>query len=162
MFSRGDTTHTNQNGTLMARERSTSIRYLAAEAERRGMYKAQVPPMRRWTQPELLEVEKVRHEWIMSNRLGISPHFEEVGIGDRLPRRALGPHTLASFATEYRAFLFNVWGSFQWVAPPGMKDRGSTRIRVGSKGSALTRTASKSIRASATVCIWAPPAVMLT
>src|SRR5579883_311865 len=29
MFSRGDTTHTNQNGTLVARERSTSIRYLA-------------------------------------------------------------------------------------------------------------------------------------
>ena len=38
MFQRGDTTHTNQNGTLVARERSTSIRYLAAEAERRGMF----------------------------------------------------------------------------------------------------------------------------
>jgi acyl dehydratase len=122
MFSRGDTTHTDQNGTLVARERSTRIRYLAAEAERRGMYKNQLPPMRRWTQEELLEVEKVRHDWLMSNRLGISPHFEEVGIGDRLPRRALGPHTIVSFATEYRAFLFNVWGSFQWVAPPGVKD----------------------------------------
>lgn len=122
MFARGDTAHTNQNGTLVARERSTSIRYLAAEAERLGMYKAQVAPIRRWTQQELLEIEKVRHEWLMSNRLGISPHFAEVKIGDRLPRRALGPHTIASFSTEYRAFLFNVWGSYHWVAPPGVKD----------------------------------------
>jgi acyl dehydratase len=64
----------------------------------------------------------VRHDWLMSNRMGVSPRCEELGIGDRLPRRALGPHTLASFATEYRAFLFNIWGSFGWVAPPGIKD----------------------------------------
>src|SRR5579859_5174600 len=81
MFSRGDTTHTNQHGTVVARERSTAIRYLAAEAERRGMYKAQVPPMRRWSQEELTQIERVRHEWLMSNRLGISPRFEEVKVG---------------------------------------------------------------------------------
>jgi acyl dehydratase len=86
------------------------------------MYQAQVPPMRRWSQEELTQIERVRHDWLMSHRLGVSPHFEEVKIGDRLPRRALGPHTLASFATEYRAFLFNVWGSYDWVAPPGVKD----------------------------------------
>ena len=34
MFSRGDTTHRNQNGALVAKARSTAIRYLAAEAER--------------------------------------------------------------------------------------------------------------------------------
>jgi acyl dehydratase len=121
MFSRGDTTHTNQNGTLVARERSTAIRYLAAEAERRGMFQSQAA-MPRWTAEKLREVEKVRHDWLLSNRLGVSPHFEAVAVGDRLPRRVLGPHSIASFATEYRAFLFNIWGSFQWVAPPGVKD----------------------------------------
>ena len=121
MFSRGDTTHTNQNGTLVARERSTAIRYLAAEAERRGVFQSQAA-MPRWTAEKLREVEKVRHDWLLSNRLGVSPHFEEVAVGDRLPRRVLGPHSIASFATEYRAFLFNIWGSFQWVAPPGVKD----------------------------------------
>ena len=29
----------------------------------------------------------------------------------QLPRRAIGPHTIASFATEWRAYTFTVWGS---------------------------------------------------
>jgi len=122
MFSRGDTIHTNQHGMVVAKERSTAIRYLAAEAEKLGMYESQLAPIRRWTNEELKQIEKVRHEWLMSNRLGISPHFEEVKIGDKLPRRVIGPHSIATFATEYRAFIFNIWGSFRWVAPPGVKD----------------------------------------
>ena len=38
MFSRGDTVHTNQHGALVARERSTAIRYLYEEATKRGMF----------------------------------------------------------------------------------------------------------------------------
>lgn len=122
MFSRGDTIHTNQHGMVVAKERSTAIRYLATEAEKRGMYENQLAPVRRWTKQELEQFEKTRHDWLMSNRLGISPHFEEVKIGDKLPRRVLGPHSIASFTTEYRAFLFNIWGTFRWVAPPGVKN----------------------------------------
>ena len=58
----------------------------------------------------------------MSNRDGISPHFEEVQVGDKLPRRLLGPHSIASFTTEYRAFLFNIWGTFHWVGPAEVED----------------------------------------
>ena len=29
----------------------------------------------------------------MSNRLGVSPHFDEVKVGDKLPRRVIGPHS---------------------------------------------------------------------
>ena len=122
VFSRGDTVHTNQHGALVARERSTAIRYLVSEAEKRGLYKNQVGPKKQWTSTELAEIEKIRYEWIMSNRLGVSPAFEEVNIGDRLPRRVIGPHSIASFTTEYRAFLFNIWGTFHWVAPPGIED----------------------------------------
>jgi acyl dehydratase/uncharacterized protein YnzC (UPF0291/DUF896 family) len=122
MFSRGDTTHTNQHGALVARERSTAIRYLAAEAEKRGMYENQLGAIKRWTQAELTEIEKLRHDWLLSNRLGVSPHFEEVKVGDKLPRRVIGPHSIASFTTEYRAFLFNIWGTFGWVAPEGVAD----------------------------------------
>jgi acyl dehydratase len=122
MFARGDTTHTNQHGVLVARERATSIRYLAAEAERRGMYENQVGEVRTWSATELNEIEKLRHEWLLSNRLGVSPRFEEVGIGEKLPRRVIGPHSIASFTTEYRAFLFNIWGTFGWVSPPGVAD----------------------------------------
>jgi acyl dehydratase len=122
MFSRGDTTHTNQHGVLVARERATSIRYLAAEAERRGMYESQLGAVKRWTEAELAEIGKLRHDWLMSNRMGVSPHFEEVKVGEVLPRRVIGPHSIASFTTEYRAFLFNIWGTFGWVAPPGVED----------------------------------------
>jgi acyl dehydratase len=122
MFSRGDTVHTNQHGAMVAKERSTAIRYLASEAEKRGMYENQLAPIRRWSQAELEQIEKVRYDWLMSNRLGVSPHFEAVKIGDALPRRVLGPHSIASFTTEYRAFIFNIWGTFRWVAPPGVED----------------------------------------
>ena len=121
LFSRGDTLHYNQHGDPVAKERSTSIRYLAAEAERRGSLKS-AGAMPRWTREQLLQVERERTAWIMSNREGRTPRFGEVKVGDKLPRRVIGPHTLASFATEYRAFVFNVWGSFSWVAPEGVKD----------------------------------------
>jgi acyl dehydratase len=122
MFQRGDTIHRNQHGALVAKERSTSIRYLAAEAGRRGMYANQLPPKPKWTRERLIEIEKIRHDWIGSNRLGISPHFDAVKVGDRLPRRVIGPHTIATFATEYRAFVFNAWGTYGWVAPEGVED----------------------------------------
>jgi acyl dehydratase len=122
LFSRGDTLHYNQHGDPVAKERSTSIRYLAAEAERRGSLKSAAGEMPRWTREGLLKVERERTAWIMSNREGRTPRFGEIKVGDKLPRRVIGPHTLASFATEYRAFVFNVWGSFSWVAPEGVKD----------------------------------------
>ena len=122
MFSHGDTLHRNQHGVPVAKERSTAIRYLAAEAEKRGMYESMLGQVKRWSAAELAEIDAIRHAWLLSNRLGISPHFEEVKVGDKLPRRVIGPHTIATFATEYRAFMFNAWGSFQWVAPEGVED----------------------------------------
>jgi len=121
LFQRGDTLHVNQHGTPIAKERSTSIRYLAAEAERRGQLK---PPgaAPRWKREDLLAVERERTAWIHSNREGRSPSFADVKVGDTLPRRVIGPHTIASFATEYRAFIFNMWGTFDWVAPEGVED----------------------------------------
>jgi hypothetical protein len=100
----------------------TAIRYLAVEAEKRGMHESQIGDLKRWTQTELAEVDKLRYDWLTSNRDGVSPVFEEVKIGDTLPRRVIGPHSIASFTTEYRAFLFNIWGTFGWVAPPGVAD----------------------------------------
>jgi len=123
LFSRGDTLHVNQHGVPVCKERGTSIRYLAAEAERRGELNAAAAPKRPdWTQEQLEGIEKQRYAWLMSNRLGRTPHFEELSIGYRLPRRVIGPHSIASLTTEYRAFIFNIWGSFGWVAPPGVAD----------------------------------------
>lgn len=122
LFQRGDTVHYNQHGTPICKERSTSIRYLAKEAERRGILSQSTGKAPAWTRDQLLAIDAERKEWLMSNRQGRTPRFEEVSVGDRLLRRVIGPHTLASFATEYRAFVFNVWGSMRWVAPEGVED----------------------------------------
>lgn len=127
MFSSGDTTHTNQHGVLVAKERSTAIRYLAEEARKRGMYEQDDQPVRRWSAEELKEIKKVRFDWLMSNREGVSPHFEEVQIGDKLPRRVIGPHSIASFTCEYRAFIYDAWGNWHWNVPEGVKDPWTTQ-----------------------------------
>jgi acyl dehydratase len=121
MFSWGDTIHRNQRGETVATARSTSVRYLAEEARKRGFY-GQTAPAPTWTADALADVARTRLAWIRSNREGRSPRFEEVRPGDRLPRRALGPHSIESFTTEYRAFVFNAWGAFRRVAPEGVAD----------------------------------------
>jgi acyl dehydratase len=143
LFSRGDTTHRNQHGALVAKERSTSIRYLAAEATKRGMYNTQQNGPRRWTEDELQEVYKLRHAWILSNRDGKSPHYEEVKVGDKLPRRVIGPHTLVTFANEYRAFMFNPWGAWHWVAPEGVEDPWTSQDAGFTKGFAYDMEAAR-------------------
>ena len=122
MFSRGDTVHRNQRGALIAKERATAIRYLAAEANRRAMYDNQQNGPKQWAPDELKEVYRLRHDWILSNREGVTPHYEEVKVGDKLPRRVIGPHTLVTFANEYRAFMFNPWGAWHWSYPEGVED----------------------------------------
>lgn len=122
LFSRGDTLHFNQHGDVVCKERATSIRYLAAEAEKRGSLTQSAGKAPAWTSEQLAAIDRERLAWMLSNREGRTPRFSEVRIGDRLKRRVIGPHSLASFATEYRAFIFNIWGTFRWTAPEGVKD----------------------------------------
>ena len=122
LFQSGDCIHRNQRGDLIARSRPTVIRYLASEAEKRGMQAENAGELRKWSAAELAEIDQVRRDWFMSNREGKSPSFAEVEVGDKLPRRVIGPHSIASFTTEYRAFIFNIWGTFYWQGVEGVKD----------------------------------------
>src|SRR5512145_2558876 len=97
MFSRGDTTYINQRGELVCKQRSTSVRYLAENARKLGMFKDNVP--RSWTDQQLEELEKQKLEYTQSfldlghqKRLFVKP-------GEKLPRRPIGPHNIASFTT---------------------------------------------------------------
>jgi hypothetical protein len=45
-----------------------------------------------------------------------------VKVGDTLPRRVIGPHTITTFVTEYRAFRQNIWGTWRWNVPEGVVD----------------------------------------
>lgn len=152
MFQRGDTVHRTQHGTLVAKERATSIRYLAAEAEKRNMFQGNDQTKKPvWTADALKNVDKIRHDWILSNREGVSPRFDQIKVGDKLPQRAIGPHSIASFTTEYRAFLFNIWGTFHWVGVPGVKDPWINQDPGWVEGFGFDEEEPRSTRASATV-----------
>ena len=122
MFADGDTVHRNQHGALVAKERATSIRYLVEEANKRKVYEEMNKSPKKWTQAELDEVEKVRLDWIRSNRDGNSPQFGDVQVGDKLPRRVIGPHSIVTFALERRAHRENIWGTWRWNVPDGVTD----------------------------------------
>jgi hypothetical protein len=116
MFSRGDTTYINDRGELLCKQRSTSIRYLAEEARKRQLFSDDQEPV--WTEDQLMEIEEQKLEYAKS--------FLELGhdrrlfvkVGDKLPTRPIGPHTIASFTTEWRAFQMTIWGAFKEVKGP--------------------------------------------
>ena len=122
MFADGDTVHFNQKGEKVAKERATSIRYLVEEANKRGVYGKEKRAPKDWTDEELAEIARIRHAWIVSNREGVSPRFAEVNVGDTLPRRVIGPHSVISFANECRAHRQNIWGTWRWNVPEGAID----------------------------------------
>ena len=132
VFARGDTVHRNQNGALVAKERATAIRYLVSEALKRGMYDKKQKTPKKWTSAELAEVEKVRMDWILSNRNGVSPRYADVKVGDKLPRRVIGPHSALTFALECRAHRQNIWGTWRWNPPPGVHDPAKEDAGFGS------------------------------
>jgi hypothetical protein len=123
MFSRGDTVHRNQRGELVAKQRSTAVRYLAEEARRRGFFE-QEAPVPKWTAERLAQIDEQRWAWIRSRRGDEPRHWPDVGVGDRLLTRPIGPHTVQSFATEWRSFTFTVWGSSRHEGPDHIEEAG--------------------------------------
>ena len=112
LFSRGDTTYINQRGEPVCKQRSTSVRYLAENARKLGMFGKNAP--RTWNDQQLEELDKVSLEYTQSfldlgheRRLFVKP-------GVKLPRRPIGPHSIASFTTEWRSYLMTVWGAVEW------------------------------------------------
>ncbi len=109
MFSRGDTTYINQNGEIIARQRSTSIRYIAEEARKRAAFTDTKDP--EWTDEQKAELEERKMEYYRSFLdLGHEKRLF-VKVGEKLPTRVIGPHTIMSFTTEWRSYLMTVWGS---------------------------------------------------
>jgi hypothetical protein len=110
-FQRGDNFYRNQHGELIAKQRSTSIRYLAeAGGEAVDTSEFDEPE---WSDEELAALEDRKFTWIqMLHDLGHKERWwDDVKVGDELPERVFGPHTIASFATEWRSFLFTTWGT---------------------------------------------------
>ena len=110
-FQRGDNFYRNQNGELIGKQRSTAIRYRKDLAlEMQSITASTEDP--EWTDEQLKELEVQKFEYVqMMHDLGHDKRYwEDVQIGDRLPTRVFGPHSVASLATEWRAYLFTIWG----------------------------------------------------
>lgn len=108
-FQRGDNHYYNAQGDKIATQRSTSIRYRADLAREMGSLKASEDP--EWTDEQLEEIERRKMEYIRAlHELGHRKrHWDDVKVGDNLPTRVFGPHSIVSFTTEWRAYLFTVW-----------------------------------------------------
>ena len=110
-FQRGDNNYYNQHGDLIARQRSTAIRYRRDLAVEMGSLTGNDDP--EWTDKELDELEGRKLEYInMMHELGHGRRYwDNSNVGDKLPVRVFGPHSVASFTTEWRAYIFTTWGT---------------------------------------------------
>jgi hypothetical protein len=66
-----------------------------------------------WSKDELEGLEARKLSWInMLHDLGHDKRcWDDLKIGDTLSERVFGSHSIASFTTEWRAFLMNTWGT---------------------------------------------------
>lgn len=112
-FQRGDTLYINQRGERIALQRSTAIRYPVQEAKKKRVFDEAGDP--EWSDDELAELERRKQAFIdQIQSLGHDKRlFGDVSVGDRLAEHVMGPHSLASFATEWRAFPMTVWGGMK-------------------------------------------------
>ena len=129
-FQRGDNHYRNQHGDPIATQRSTTIRYLAhAGGANTDTANLDEPE---WSEDELATLEERKFAWIrMLHDLGHAERWwDDVAIGDALPERVFGPHSVASFTTEWRAYLVNTWGTFD-LRKNDLEALGFTREMAG-------------------------------
>ncbi|MET0365615.1 MAG: MaoC family dehydratase N-terminal domain-containing protein [Sphingobium sp.] len=110
-FQRGDNNYRNQNGEMVAKQRSTAIRYQAEAGGENVNQEELEDPV--WGDDELDALEDRKFAWIKGlHDLGHKERWwDDVTVCDQLPERVFGPHSIASFTTEWRAFLVNTWGT---------------------------------------------------
>ncbi len=134
-FQRGDTLYINQRGERVAQQRSTAIRYPVREAKEKKVFDEAVDP--EWTDAELADLEERKQAFIdQIQQLGHAKRlFSSVTAGDRLAEHVMGPHSLASFATEWRAFPMTTWGGMQ-AGPTSVSalELGYTKEMAGHEG----------------------------
>ena len=135
-FQRGDTLYLNQKGERVALQRSTAIRYQVRQAREKKLFDpAESEP--EWSDSELDKLEQIKGGFIAGiQQLGHSKRIlGSVKAGDRLVANVLGPHSLASFTTEWRAYMMTTWGAMA-KGPTSVRgeDLGYTKEMAGHEG----------------------------
>ena len=112
VFQRGDTVYTNQRGENVGRQRSTSIRYLVANAEKLKQLKAaETEPQ--WSDEDLAGIDQERMAYYETFHDHVIRNIGDLSAGEKVPTGVLGPHSVQTLTTEWRAFLCNTWGVFR-------------------------------------------------
>lgn len=108
-FQRGDTTYVNQAGERVALQRSTTIRYNVDNARPQNLTSDHDDP--EWSDSQIADIEAAKVRYIESIRaLGHDKRLAaSVKPGDDLVPHVIGPHSISSFTTEWRAFPFTTW-----------------------------------------------------
>ncbi|MBA2607560.1 MAG: MaoC family dehydratase N-terminal domain-containing protein [Actinobacteria bacterium] len=110
-FQRGDTIYINQRGERVAMQRSTAIRYQVRDAKEKELFSEPKDP--EWTEDQLAQLEERKLGFI--DQIQSLKHdkrlWDSVKVGDQLAENILGPHSLASFTTEWRAYPMTTWGA---------------------------------------------------
>nr|WP_086494038.1 MaoC family dehydratase N-terminal domain-containing protein [Novosphingobium panipatense] len=129
-FQRGDNNYSNQKGERIARQRSTAIRYLAHAGG--DSVKAEEFDEPEWSDEAIAALEDRKFAWVkMLHDLGHKERWwDDVAVGDQLPERVFGPHSIASFATEWRAYIVNTWGTMD-LRKNDLEELGFTREMAG-------------------------------
>ena len=114
-FQRGDTLYINQRGERVALQRSTAIRYrvrAAVQAKKQYADRTEEPT---WSDDDLKRLDETKQEFIAQIQ-GFGHQKRLLGSvnpGDALAPNVIGPHSLASFATEWRAYPMTTWGAMR-------------------------------------------------
>jgi len=110
-FQRGDTLYINQDGERVAQQRSTSIRYEVSQAHDKKLFDEPKEP--EWSDEQLLVLEDIKAGFIaqIQDLRHEKRLFGSVEEGQELANNVLGPHSLASFTTEWRAYPMTTWGA---------------------------------------------------
>ncbi len=143
-FQRGDTLYINQRGERVALQRSTSIRYRVQGAKEKDLFGSEDEQKQaagggepEWTDDQLAELEQRKVGFIdqIQELAHAKRLFSDVSVGDRLAENVLGPHSLASFATEWRAFPMTTWGATS-LGPTAVsaEELGYTKEMAGYEG----------------------------
>jgi hypothetical protein len=130
-FQRGDNFYYNQKGELIAKQRQTTIRYSVEYAQEMNSLTAAEEP--EWTDEQIALLEARKLEWIqMMHDLGHGKRYwDDVSVADKLPTRVFGPHSISSLATEWRAYLFTIWGSTHRRTDLDLEALGFTKDMAG-------------------------------
>jgi hypothetical protein len=117
MFSRGDTTYVTQRGEIVAKQRSTAIRYLVENAQKlRSLMDDAGEP--EWTDEQLEGIRKEKIAWVESFPGTTKRLWKDVTVGEKMSRRPIGPHSVQTFTSESRTEQGpHAWGAYEFGPP---------------------------------------------